>query len=301
MGYTFLRVKRSVEYVLNDENMYHFPFYSFDELNEFIVSLNVNKQYSSFKDERIESLFEIEPRCLLQLFAQNQNNLDKNVTWGLEDVVDGGYISYDQMIGSNKKKVLIATEGKTDKDILSKSFDRLFPEIADLFYFFDYSDDDNSNINGCNELYKFCKSISQIKHSYVIALFDNDVNGNNALRKTKQIKNLSNLLPIRLPDRPEFEHFKIQSPWQDDLYKNINGKAVAIENFLDFNSISEKTEIKKENNNGQGFLCNKELYQEMFDKAADNNLLTTEQYDTSKLEDLITYLVNSWINYLKRN
>ena len=85
-----------------------------------------------------------------------------------------------------------------------------------------------------------------MKHSYVIALFDNDVDGNVCLNKAKSINNINNLLITRLPDRKEFEYFEIENPWDNNTYENINGRAVAIENFLDFNSINERPIVKLE-------------------------------------------------------
>lgn len=140
-----------------------------------------------------------------------------------------------------------------------------------------------------------------MNHSYVIALFDNDVDGNVCLNKAKNIDNINNLLIIKLPDRKEFEHFEIKNPWGDNTYENINGKAVAIENFLDFSSINERPVIKLENANGQGRLLHKEKYQEAFDRAASNKILNTNKYNTEKLESLITKLVDQWINYTNEN
>lgn len=70
----------------------------------------------------MEMYYSIDPRYILQILAQNTDNLNKDVTWGLEDVVEGGYVSYKTIIGSRaKNKILIATEGRTDKDILCQT------------------------------------------------------------------------------------------------------------------------------------------------------------------------------------
>ena len=140
-----------------------------------------------------------------------------------------------------------------------------------------------------------------MKHSYVIALFDNDVDGNVCLNKAKSINNINNLLITRLPDRKEFEYFEIENPWDNNTYENINGRAVAIENFLDFNSINERPIVKLENSNGQGRLLQKEKYQEAFNKAANSKILSTNKYNTKKLESLIVELVSQWIDYANRN
>ena len=307
LGYTLTEAKEKIKRYVNEWNKigYSDPVITSVFL-KFLVNTKLDKQDSlSFHIENkevMEMYYSIDPRYILQILAQNTDNLNKDVTWGLEDVVEGGYVSYKTIIGSRaKNKILIATEGRTDKGILCQTLLQLFPNISDLFYFFNYSEDESINVNGCKYLYKFCKYISQMNHSYVIALFDNDVDGNVCLNKAKNIDNINNLLIIKLPDRKEFEHFEIKNPWGDNTYENINGKAVAIENFLDFSSINERPVIKLENANGQGRLLHKEKYQEAFDRAASNKILNTNKYNTEKLESLITKLVDQWINYANEN
>ena len=304
MGYTIVAAKEQIRKVIIEWNRENYKKHiGFEEFYDLILKTKLNSWNSLISLMKVQDLeelyYSIEPRYILQVLAQNDDNLSQDVTWGLIDVIEGGYVSYEKVIGSRaKNKVLIATEGKTDKGILSQSLTQLFPEFFDLFYFFNYSGDESVNVSGCQDLYRFCKYISQMDHSYVIALFDNDVDGIHALKKAKSIDNTNNLLITRLPDRKEFEHFEIVNPWGNDTYENINGKSVAIENFLDFRSIKERPIIKKENLNGQGKLCFKEKYQKAFNKAASNELLRTNKYNTNKIEELILELVGQWIDYL---
>lgn len=307
MGYTITEAKKIINGYINAWNEQEYENHiTYAEFYKLLMTINWDDRdnlSTALEYKNLEGMFEcIDPRYILQIIAQNSENLSRYVTWGLEDVVEGGYVSYESIIGSKtKNKILIATEGKTDKNILYQTLLQLFPNISDLFYFFDYSEDESINVNGCQDLYRFCKYISQMKHTYVIALFDNDVDGNVCLNKAKSIDNINNLLITKLPDRKEFEHFEIENPWGNNTYENINGKAVAIENFLDFSSINEQPIIKLENSNGQGRLLRKEKYQKAFNRAASNKILNTNKYNTKKLESLITGLVNQWISYANEN
>ncbi len=307
MGYTITETKKIINGYINEWNDQEYGSHiTFAEFYKLLMTINWDEQdnlSTVLEHKNLEEMFNwIDPRYILQILAQNTKNLNKYVTWGLEDVVEGGYVSYENIIGSKtKNRVLIATEGRTDKNILYQTLLQLFPNISDLFYFFTYSEDESINVNGCQDLYRFCKYISQMKHSYVIALFDNDVDGNVCLNKAKSINNINNLLITRLPDRKEFEYFEIENPWDNNTYENINGRAVAIENFLDFNSINERPIVKLENSNGQGRLLQKEKYQEAFNKAANSKILSTNKYNTKKLESLIVELVSQWIDYANRN
>lgn len=84
---------------------------------------------------------------------------------------------------------------------------------------------------------------------------------------------------------------------QGNTTENINGKAVAIECFLDFDSMPYPpsvrwTEYKKNERAYQGELEYKDAYVRSFKQAR----LTDSTYNSRKLKYLIEYLIKQWIN-----
>ena len=82
--------------------------------------------------------------------------------------------------------------------------------------------------------------------------------------------------------------------------ENINGRAVAIECFLDFGSVQKSpcvrwTSYNKNERQYQGELESKDEYIRAF-KQCD---LTDGSYDTSKLEFLIEYIISQWTDRKK--
>ncbi|MNF97360.1 hypothetical protein D3C84_801870 [compost metagenome] len=90
---------------------------------------------------------------------------------------------------------------------------------------------------------------------------------------------------MKLPNLEEFTNFKTIGP-SGEIYGDINGTAVAIECFLDFNGLKPRvrwTDHRKEPGVYQGSLENKDAYIRKFKKArADSG-----NYDFSKLKILV--------------
>ena len=109
---------------------------------------------------------------------------------------------------------------------------------------------------------------------------------------------------IKLPYYQEFSSICTLGP-QGSSMENINGRAVAIECFLDFSSVQKVpcvrwTSYNKNERQYQGELENKDEYIRAF-KQCD---FTDGSYDPTKLEFLIEYIISQWIdrknNYGKR-
>lgn len=280
-------------------------FYKETKYNDLskILSLNLDKVESNLISDE-EFYAQIDPLIKLSILARNPKNLNLKVTWRSIDSFNFKLLSKDDVQKSkNFEKILIATEGRTDAYILRKSLDLLFPEIADIFYFLDYSQTDDMNISGCKELAKFCKSISQLKHGKVIALFDNDGDGVEAYNEAKKVVSSDpNLLITKLPILDSMKNIVEKDPWDNSKKEvDINGKAVAIESFLDLSLLKKTIKIDWERGkHRQGKLKYKKKYQQIFKTFAESRRLKKGKYDTSKLEYLINYLIKEWIKHVNK-
>ena len=280
-------------------------FYKETKYNDLskILSLNLDKVESNLISDE-EFYAQIDPLIKLSILARNPKNLNLKVTWRSIDSFNFKLLSKDDVQKSkNFEKILIATEGRTDAYILRKSLDLLFPEIADIFYFLDYSQTDDMNISGCKELAKFCKSISQLKHGKVIALFDNDGDRVEAYNEAKKVVSSDhNLLITKLPILDSMKNIVEKDPWDNSKKEvDINGKAVAIESFLDLSLLKKTIKIDWERGkHRQGKLKYKKKYQQIFKTFAESRRLKKGKYDTSKLEYLINYLIKEWIKHVNK-
>lgn len=241
-----------------------------------------------------------DPYITLRILAENPANSDLEVQWNFSDAVESGCISQESIFsGINPiNRVLIVTEGSSDSFILKKAIETMYPEIADFFDFVDMKE--NYPFTGTGNLYNFCVGLCRINViNNIMVIFDNDTAGVEKYKKAVLLKKPQSFFVTKLPDYSDFCNIQTVGP-QGKTIENINGKAVAIECFLDFGSVSYPpsirwTEYKKNEKAYQGELENKDDYVRAFKQAS----LTDSTYDNRKLKYLIDYLIDQWINRLQ--
>ena len=149
-------------------------------------------------------------------------------------------------------------------------------------------------------LTNFCMGLQKIDIlNYIIAIYDNDTTGIQSFNKAKSICKNDNMLIYHLPYLQELKNIKTTGP-DGEFYSDINGKAVAIECFLDFHSVNFEPIIRWSNYNEttgqyQGALINKDEYAKQFKRSN----LHDGSYDCSKLNALIDDIIESWIKRKK--
>jgi len=238
----------------------------------------------------------LDPYITLRILAENPNNSDFEVQWNFADVVGNGWVKREDIVKglSVNDKVLIVTEGSSDSFALHKTINELYPAISDFFYFVDMKE--NYPFTGIGNLYNFCMGLCRISiQNNIIVIFDNDTAGIEKYNQSLNLIKPPNLLITKLPDHSDFKNIKTLGP-QGPIWDNINGKAVAIECFLDFNSVSQPPQVRwtsynKNQNQYQGELENKDNYVRAFKQCN----LTDGSYDTCKLEFLIKYIIEQWM------
>ena len=148
----------------------------------------------------------------------------------------------------------------------------------------------------------FCKGLCKIKiQNNMIVLFDNDTEGTVKYNEALLLDAPDSLVIMKLPYYSGFELIDTVGP-QGKSLNNINGKAVAIECFLDFDSITTCPLVRWTSYNRkieayQGELEKKEEYTKSFLKSD----LKAENYNTQKIELLIQSIIDHWINRNKTN
>jgi len=243
--------------------------------------------FNNMSDVDAGTFFEnLDPMYVLRLLMENPANLPMNLEWRTQDIIDGGYHTEEEIFSglSDSEKFLIVTEGSSDLFVIKRTLELMFPDIMDFFSFVDM--EENYPFTGTGNLYKFCQGLASIRiQNKILVIFDNDVEGNLNYEKTIKLKLPHSMKIMKLPDLEIFRNFKTIGP-SGETFENINGTAVAIECFLDFNGLKPRvrwTDFRKEPGVYQGSLENKDAYVRKFKKARVDN----GEYDFSKLNILI--------------
>jgi len=253
-------------------------------LNETFKDL---KEHIDIKDKDIGAYFEnLDPLFTLRLLIENPNNLEMNLEWRTQDVIDGGWTNEKEIfVGVEEAdKFLIVTEGSSDTFIIKKSLELLKPDILDFFTFVDM--EDNYPFTGTGNLYRFCQGLTSIRiQNKTLVLFDNDLEGVDKFNKTNNLNLPRQMKIMKLPEPEEFTNFLTVGP-TGETSENINGKAVAIECFLDLSKSKPKirwTNYNKDFDAYQGSLENKDNYVREFKRVKNAN----DDYDFTKLTKLL--------------
>lgn len=238
----------------------------------------------------------LHPYAVLRLLAECPSNLELGVVWQYGPLVHAGWAEVDEFNPRARRAqtVLIATEGTSDIHILTHAITLLRPEVADFFRFIDVSE--RHPFSGAGSLVKFAEGLAKIDvHNQVVFLFDNDAEGVDAFDAIQGFTLPNNMRALLLPDLEAFRRFPARGP-DGVTNSDINGRAAAIECYLDLNTPGRGpaqvvwTNYKKERDVYQGALEFKDTYTKRFLQQSAQTL-RDGSYDVSKLERLLDVLV----------
>lgn len=173
------------------------------------------------------------------------------VTYDVSDIINAGYYNENHRFAEEAKRsfehdhntfgsTIIITEGKMDRFILKSALSFLYPNLVDLYTFFDYQ---SAKAPGStNEVVKIVKSFvaSRILNK-VIAIFDNDTAGHQAIMELKSIELPENIKIGTYPDILVCNDYPTIGP-QGVQRMNINGFAGSIELYLGNEILKENDE-----------------------------------------------------------
>ncbi len=128
------------------------------------------------------------------------------------------------------QKIVVLTEGKSDKRVLEGSLQLLYPHLAGYYSFMDF---DSARVAGsAAELVKTVKAfIGAGISNRIIALFDNDTAARSAMRALKEVKIPENVRISRYPDIQVTKDYPTLGP-QGTVTMNVNGLAGSLELYF---------------------------------------------------------------------
>lgn len=243
-----------------------------------------------------EKICILSAESMLQVFSLNKDNHKVEVIWEFGPIVDAGWVQRNEFKAGvlQKQKILIATEGTSDARIIRRALDVLRPDVTDFFNFVDV--EERHPFWGTGNLVKFAEGLLRIDVlNQVLFVFDNDAEGVDAFHKLKKLNLPANMRAMLLPDLEEFTEFVTVGP-EGVNSSNINGRAVAIECYLDLRLEQYPapqitwSNYKKDINAWHGALDYKESYSKHFYEQTDD-MLRSGNYDATKLLKLIDSLI----------
>ena len=236
----------------------------------------------------------LHPYSILRVLAACPMNANAQVDWQFGPVVCSGWADESQFLAGPRRTqtFLIATEGSSDTHILDHALSLLRPGIKDFFRFIDMTE--GHPFPGTGNLVRFAHGLAKIDvHNQVVFLLDNDAEGMLAYKKIQSLSLPPNMRATHLPPLDELRAIPARGPEGVSL-TDINGRAAAIECYLDFDAPGlpppeiRWTNYKKELNTYQGALCHKQSFANAFLKQ---NLASLSNYDVTKISKVLDHIV----------
>ena len=235
----------------------------------------------------------LDPYLVMRVLGEMPQYADLPVCWNYADVKEGGYVDDSSFEPSPPgARWMLVTEGTSDALVLSRSLKLTHPDIEDFFDFIDMST--GNPFPGVGNIVSFCRGLSRIRYTgHMLVVLDNDAAGRAALADIHALRLPSTFVATCLPDLEELRAFKTMGPTGESV-EDINGRASAIECFLDFRGVEREPSIRwttymSKRSAYQGELENKDAYfadfKARFGKAGSG-------YDMSKLTRLWEHLIS---------
>jgi hypothetical protein len=194
--------------------------------------------YWGFPCKDIRSFF----RALLETVSETAL-----VTQDITDLVGGGYYdeadpvcerSLQELKGdySVNSRIILLTEGSTDREVLEAALDLLFPHLSDYYSFMDLA---VRAPGGAGSLVHVVKSFAGAGiENRTIALFDNDAAGHSALSLLRHIPLPPNIRVMNYPDIHSASNYPTYGP-NGTALQNVNGSGCSIELYYGYDVLSD--------------------------------------------------------------
>lgn len=164
----------------------------------------------------------------------HQHGFDHSRT--LVENLEAEQILHDPVL-DEQSPIIILTEGRTDQRVISAALRAFYPEFAEAYQFIEF--DAFRVEGGASPLAKMVKAFAGIRiRSRMLAIFDNDAAGAEALLSLKPIRLPENLRTMSLPDLRLARSYPTEGP--EGLRRmDLNGRACAIEMYLGRASLTD--------------------------------------------------------------
>ena len=164
-----------------------------------------------------------------------------HITYDLSDLVAGGWVAEaDDLVGIAEdimnedfllsQRVIVLTEGDTDRQFLERSLRLLYPHLTEYFHFFDFT---GRNVGGgAGELANLVRAFAaaDVRHR-ILALFDNDTAAKAALSNLDIASLPSNIAVRHYPSLPLARDYPTLGP-SGGARMDVNGLAGSLELYL---------------------------------------------------------------------
>ncbi len=165
----------------------------------------------------------------------------ENLTYDLSDLVAGGWADKgDDLVAAAEnlmnedfllsQRVIVLTEGDTDRKFLERSLRLLYPHLAEYFHFFDFTG--RKVGGGAGELANLVRAFAaaDVRHR-ILALFDNDTAAKAALNSLNTDSLPSNIAVRHYPNLPLAKDYPTLGP-SGGARMDVNGLAGSFELYL---------------------------------------------------------------------
>lgn len=305
-------------------NGFHGKGYAFDDLKSAIATVDVESISANYGEggEDFGKFFrrEIAPRIGLEGrdgfsdFAEGMENLgaygvlillqhnkkasELPVIWSYEDVRKNGWADRSEFVGplTPSERFIVVTEGKSDSDIIRKSFDFLMPDVSDFFKYIDVNE--GYPFTGVGNMTNFAQGMSNIGVlNNILFVYDNDAAGIAASRKFQESISSDNVKCITLPYRDELNSVHTLGP-NGASVADINGRAASIECYLDVSKpVSIRwTSYEKSIDSYHGEIEDKKDRIRQFHDASNNDF---HGYDLTGLKIIVETIYQSCVEIVE--
>lgn len=238
-----------------------------------------------------EAMENLSAYTILHLLAYNPSAYNLPVQWAYSDIEQGGYARREDFVRplNPGDSFLIVTEGSSDAAILRHALRILRPHVSDFFNFVDM--EEGYPFSGTGNLFRFVQGLISISvQNNVLVIFDNDAEGVASYERCRELKVLSNMRILKLPDLPGFRSFQTVGP-NGESKSDINGCGAAIECYLDLDAGARVrwTSYNAKANTYQGELEGKTRYMRNFL----GQRVRESSYDYSRLEAVLDAIICS--------
>jgi hypothetical protein len=191
-------------------------------------------------DDNLLEFFAPDVRCLIRAaceVAPRPSEVSQDIT----DLVDAGYYEATERVcqksinslvlghleNSNR---LVLTEGSTDTRVLKASLQLLYPHLSGYYSFLDF---ESARVpGGAGQLASLTKGFAAAGiGNRIIAIFDNDSAGRDAMRTLAQLQLPSNIAFLTYPDIELLRSYPTLGP-SGNAELDVNGLAASIEMYF---------------------------------------------------------------------
>lgn len=243
---------------------------------------------------------------------------NEQIVYDLSDLIESGWIDEtDDLVAIAESfmnenfllahRVIVLTEGETDKNFLERSLRLLYPHLSDYFHFFEFTGTNNHRLGGgAGELAKLVQAFvaADVRHR-ILALFDNDTAARSSLAKLDLNALPKNISIRHYPDIELAQSYPTMGP-TGKQWTNINRLAGSLELYLGVDVLKDShgempavqwSSYDPKIGTYQGAVLDKRRVQDNFKKKlqlCERNPELIDSYDWGEIRAIIKVIITAF-------